>query len=352
MIPKPSTQLRSGLAADANSASFAYAGREGSLRRQVTFPAVKVCAWAMVMFCADARISAGADDSPIEELALPPLRIAGVAAQAHTQGLELVGEDFFVTARRDDVQPRRALLLRTRPGAAGWSVWDVTPQASRALEAADKLDHPGGMQFDGKRLWIPVAESRRGGRTVIMAIAPAGLHPGQPVNPEVEFIVEDHIGALAVSPTRDELWGASWDTEDVYIWKRTGELRRKLSLRELQTFGLGFSSGHQERSGLTVQDWKIRDDRLHACGLFKPASGAAAAPRTRLLTIDRFWEAAAPVHSVMLSLHDGVELGREGMAVSDEFIYFLPEDLGPENRLLRTRWKDLPLTERSKGQTD
>ena len=57
---------------------------------------------------------ARAEDLALEEIKLPALRIQDQAAKAHTQGMELVGEIFFVTARRDDVRPKRALLLAYR----------------------------------------------------------------------------------------------------------------------------------------------------------------------------------------------------------------------------------------------
>src|SRR6187431_1404432 len=43
---------------------------------------------------------------------LPAFRVKGEQAAAHVQGIEVVGQNFFVTARRDDVKPRQPLLLR------------------------------------------------------------------------------------------------------------------------------------------------------------------------------------------------------------------------------------------------
>ncbi len=139
-----------------------------------------------------------------ERISLPPLRVAGQPARAHTQGLELVGDHVWVTARRDDVTPRTALLLRTSRSALAWDVWEL-PRPEVAL------DHPGGLQSDGQRLWIPLSGSRRDSRSLIQAYRLTDLVSGSPARPEREFPVADHIGALAVDRS-GHLWGASWDT--------------------------------------------------------------------------------------------------------------------------------------------
>jgi len=278
---------------------------------------------------------------PVEELPLPPLAIAGVTAKAHTQGLELVGEHFYVTARRDDLRPRQALLLRAQLGAAAWDLWDLTPEKVAGLRPEGVQDHPGGLQFDGERLWIPLAESRRGGQTVIGAFSPAALDPSRPAKPEIQFVVEDHIGALAVSQSRQELWGASWDTEAVYVWNLQGRLLRQLSHTELKVRQLGVAVGRDPRSGLAVQDWKVVGDRLYAVGLFKHPVGPSLSPRSRLLLLDRYWAEDHVLRSIVLDRHQGIELGQEGMALDRDRIYFLPQDLGATNRLLRIRFQHL-----------
>ena len=180
--------------------------------------------------------SRAADPVP-ESVNLPALRLDGQPARAHTQGLEVVGGHYFVTARREDVRARRALLLRTDPTRSEWDVWDITPLDTQGQ--ATTLDHPGGLQSDGTRLWIPVAESKRNGRTLIRVFPIAGLVSGQAPRPEREVPVDDHIGALAVSAPLALLLGASWDTERVYVWDLEGRLQRKLEGAELTSRTLG-----------------------------------------------------------------------------------------------------------------
>ena len=280
-----------------------------------------------------------AEDLRFEAIKLPALRINGQAARAHTQGLEVVGGSYYVTARRDDVLPKQALLLRTAAGRTDWDVWDVTPAA--AGEAGTTLDHPGGFQSDGNRLWIPLAESKRKGRSVIRVFPLTGLVPGQPPRAECEIPVNDHIGAVAVSVGQGFVLGANWDTEAVYVWDLRGRWQRTLDGSELESRGLGAVRDSGRRAGLAVQDWKMIGGRLFASGLRRVPGAMAASSEGQLLSWVGFLEPGFQGRAVVLPKPGEVELAREGMAVSDGLISYLPEDLGASNQVLRAAIADL-----------
>jgi len=277
-----------------------------------------------------------AGELAVEIIGLPPLRILGQPASAHTQGLELIAGHYYVTARRDDIRPRRALLLRTAPARTDWDVWDITPVDAQGAVTA--LDHPGGMQSDGRRLWIPLAESKRNGRSIIRIFALADMTAGRPLKSEFEFSVNDHIGALAVEARRGLVLGANWDTETVYVWDLGGRLQRTLTRSDLEARGLGVAASGEGRPGVAVQDWKFVGAELVASGLFR---GSTPDSRSRLLSFESFLESDSRKRVVALPLQQGTQLANEGMAVSDGAVYFLPEDLGATNRLFRARFADL-----------
>lgn len=275
----------------------------------------------------------------IEEVPLPPLRIQDQPASAHTQGLEIVDRKYFVTARREDVLPKRALLLRTDSTARGWDVWDITPfDAQGGLTA---LDHPGGLQSDGTRLWIPLAESRRNGRSLLRAYRLEDLATSRPLKPELEFSVNDHIGALAVSVERGWLLGANWDTEKVYLWNLQGQLQRTMTAPELRLRGLGVQTDSEARAGVAVQDWKLIGGQLYASGLYRPSGAPRALTESRVLCFTNFLEVSFQRRTMKLPSDDGLQFAQEGMAISGDEILFLPEDLGATNRMFRLSLEEL-----------
>jgi hypothetical protein len=253
--------------------------------------------------------------------------------------LELAEGHYYVTARRDDIRPRRALLLRTTAARTDWDVWDITPVDAQGAVTA--LDHPGGMQSDGKRLWIPLAESKRNGRSIIRVFALADMIAGRPLKPGFEFSVNDHLGALAVDAQRKLVLGANWDTEMVYVWDLGGRLQRTLTRSDLEARGLGVAASGEGQAGVAIQDWKFVGARLIASGLFLGSTPLTPGSKSRLLSFERFLESDFRNRSVALPLQQETQLANEGMAVSDGAVYFLPEDLGATNRLFRARFGDL-----------
>ena len=269
-------------------------------------------------------IHSRADNLIINEVSLPALRIDGQPAKAHTQGLEVAGASHYVTARREDVRPKLALLLRTAKSATNWDAWDITPRDSG--NTGMPLDHPGGMQSDGQRLWIPTAQSKAKSRSIIRVFPLAAIIAGQPLKPQFEFPVNDHIGAIAVSTNHNVVLGANWDTESVYVWDLQGNLKRTLT---------GSDPGADPRSGDAVQDWKIIGDRLFASGLAREPGAAATVPKSRFIVFTNFLESDFHQSAAPLPSHKGSELAREAMAISDGAVLFLPEDLGTSNRIFR-----------------
>jgi hypothetical protein len=218
-------------------------------------------------------------------------------------------------------------------------VWDITPVDARGTLTA--LDHPGGMQSDGERLWIPLAESQRRGRSVIRVFPLAGMVPGQSLKAELEFPVGDHIGAVAVDRGQRDVYGANWDTESVYVRGFDGRLQRTMSGTVLEGRALGVFGGANGRAGLAVQDWKVVGDRLFASGLFRGPGVAPELPQSRLMSFSEFLKPAFQRWSIILPKQNGTELAREAMAIADGTVHFLPEDLGGSNRIFRVSLADL-----------
>ena len=131
-------------------------------------------------------------------------------------------------------------------------------------------------------------------------------------------------GRSLISPDRKEIFGANWDTEDVYVWDLRGRLQRTLTISELEKRMLGTAAGSTSRSGVAVQDWKIVGDRLYASGLFKTPAPVPAPPESRLLILDRFLEADCQSRLIVLPPHRGIQLAQEAMPFRMVLSIFCP----------------------------
>lgn len=277
-----------------------------------------------------------AAEPPMDSLPLPPLKLNGLPARVHTQGIEQVGSRWYVTGRSEDRSPKRAWLLRIGHGESEWESWDITPGLLHDGGDAS-LDHPGGFQSDGTNLWIPIAESRRNGRSVVHAYSLDEIQPGHELKPATVFKVEDHIGAIAVCRNPDLLLGANWDSERVYLWDFSGKLVRTFDGDSLRSRELGFSVESGRTSGLAVQDWKFDGRRLWVSGLLKSAGVSARSFPSGVVEFEDFLKPDSASRRIPLPEVPGVQLGREGMTVGRDGMYFLPEDLGATNRIFRLR---------------
>ena len=283
------------------------------------------------------------DALKIHTWTLPPLHINGKPAKAHTQGLLVHQKGFFVTARRDDITPRRSLLLwlRCNPGSQkencnkikrSWTkIWDITPTAQPASWSG-VLDHPGGFDSDGEYLWIPISQSRRNGKTMVRKFSIRSLIDKGDATPAESITINDHIGAIAVSRRPKRLFGANWDTLLAYEISVDGSpmqhYERNSFIRNLPNWSIA------------VQDWKVHGGFLIASGLDKSSKLLASRPRSLIQLINvKTRQITAELR--LPRRHASGNFTREGMAVFNEHIWLLPDDLEEENKLYRFSLNEL-----------
>ena len=226
------------------------------------------------------------DSTDVELIQEIPLRFDTY----HVQGLERTEQFYFVTSV--DTKQNRAWLFK------------IDKQTSRLHSKVDLTDgrliHPGGLQFDGRILWVPNAEYRRDSRTLIYGLDPNSLEIRR------SFEVGDHIGAIA-SDGKNLLYGVNWDAVHFYTWDLDGHQITQVvsptsaAYQDIKFYaGKLLCSGHQDgRSVIDIIDPK-------SWSLVKRID----LPRNRWKT----------------------NLSREGMAF-DGNLYFLPDD-GPDSHIL------------------
>jgi len=72
--------------------------------------------------------------------------------------------------------------------------------------------HPGGIDFDGHQLWIPVAEYRPDSRSVVYRVDPKTLRADR------VFEFNDHLGAIVCDRVHHRLAAVSWGSRRLYRW--------------------------------------------------------------------------------------------------------------------------------------
>ena len=72
--------------------------------------------------------------------------------------------------------------------------------------------HPGGIDYDGKHIWVSVAEYRPNSRTVVYRVDPESMKATE------VFRFPDHIGGILHNTDDKTLHGVSWGSRRFYKW--------------------------------------------------------------------------------------------------------------------------------------
>ena len=173
--------------------------------------------------------------------------------------------------------------------------------------------HPGGIDFDGQHIWVPVAEYRPDSRSIVYRVDPAAMKAAE------VFRVDDHIGAIVHDTDSHTLHGVSWGSRRFYRW----------------TLG-GVARGRPTRNPshyLDYQDCKYVGRRRMLCtGVteYRPTGGASPFRLGGLDLVDL--ENGRPVHQVPILLwtDDGLDMTHNPtwLEPSEAGLrgYFMPED--------------------------
>jgi hypothetical protein len=134
----------------------------------------------------------------------------------HCQGMVKIGGEFWISS------------VEVEPPATG--AWDRSKGKghlfridSKGNQLADiaigegAIYHPGGIDFDGKYIWIAAAEYRPDSQAIIYRFEPATQQLKE------VFRWQDHIGGILHDPETNSLHGISWGSRRFYEWPMDGE---------------------------------------------------------------------------------------------------------------------------------
>ena len=137
----------------------------------------------------------------------------------HPQGMVKIGDTFFVSSvevtvpTRPFTPPQGGYDRDAGAGVGHLFKIDATGKQLADLRLGEgAMYHPGGLDYDGEFLWVPVAEYRPDSRSIVYRIDPRTMAVAETVR------VADHIGAIVHNTDAHTLHGLSWGSRRFYRW--------------------------------------------------------------------------------------------------------------------------------------
>lgn len=141
----------------------------------------------------------------------------------HPQGLAFAGDHIFLSSVQVLEAPSNVFdSTRSTPGRGVGHVFVLERNGELVrdiLVGADDMYHPGGIDFDGSNIWVPVGEYRPGGNSMVLTIDPKTLVVRE------RFRVRDSIGWAISDSDTGTIYGGNWGSRRFYTWSEDGEER-------------------------------------------------------------------------------------------------------------------------------
>ncbi|QFU16771.1 DUF6454 family protein [Microvirga thermotolerans] len=137
----------------------------------------------------------------------------------HPQGMVKIGDTLFVSSVEIKVptkrfpQPVDGFDRDTGEGAAHLFKIDMKGNLIKEITLGEgSIYHPGGIDYDGRHIWVPVAEYRPNSRSIVYRVDPETMEATE------VFRFNDHIGGVVRDTDDNSLHGVSWGSRRFYRW--------------------------------------------------------------------------------------------------------------------------------------
>lgn len=137
----------------------------------------------------------------------------------HPQGMVKIGDTLFVssveikTPTKRFPQPQDGYDRDTGEGVGHLFKIDMKGNLVGEITLGEgSIYHPGGIDYDGRYIWVPVAEYRPNSRSIIYRVDP------ETMKAEEMFRFQDHVGGLVHDTDDNSLHGVSWGSRRFYRW--------------------------------------------------------------------------------------------------------------------------------------
>ena len=143
----------------------------------------------------------------------------------HPQGMSLVGGKIFLSSveiLEPTVRYPSPIDGYDRTAGKGRGHVFVIDRQGKLLKdivlGEGTIYHPGGTDFDGDKVWVPVAEYRPNSSSIVYSIDPDTYEVTE------QFRQADHIGGVAADRKTNRISGVSWGSRKLFTWNSQGRL--------------------------------------------------------------------------------------------------------------------------------
>ena len=158
------------------------------------------------------KLSRGTQWKPVEKVPVNFLT-------HHPQGMVKIGDTLFVSSveikepTKRFPQPVDGYDRDTGAGVGHLFKMDMKGNLIADITLGEgTIYHPGGIDYDGKYIWVPVAEYRPNSRSIVYRVDP------ETMKAEEMFRFADHIGGVVHNTDDKTLHGVSWGSRRFYRW--------------------------------------------------------------------------------------------------------------------------------------
>ncbi|PVE24380.1 hypothetical protein DC522_10970 [Microvirga sp. KLBC 81] len=137
----------------------------------------------------------------------------------HPQGMVKIGDTLFVSSveikepTKRFPQPVDGYDRDTGAGVGHLFKIDMKGNLISEITLGEgSIYHPGGIDYDGRYIWVPVAEYRPNSRSIVYRVDP------ETMKAEEMFRFADHIGGVVHDTDDNSLHGVSWGSRRFYRW--------------------------------------------------------------------------------------------------------------------------------------
>lgn len=146
----------------------------------------------------------------------------------HPQGMLKVGDTFYITTVKVERRPRytrqgkQVSVMDEGAGKGYLMQFDAGGNLLKCIELCEgAIFHPGGMDFDGRYIWVPITKYYPYSRSLIVRVD-VRSHQVDKV-----CYVDDSIGAIIHDTDNNILVGANWDADEFLTWQLDSALEVK-----------------------------------------------------------------------------------------------------------------------------